>query len=848
MSAPASLHRPSATEPPMTRSVTADMPKAESATGPEERYGLVMGRVGGLPADVLDLVGVCTRELLEAHAGVDTQLAELAPALVNVLYALVPVLDDDASLRRAVLAGKRAVHRGAALSWEDATARAVAERLDAVAAEQLRAWQLLTGQRTDLATQLAQSLADDRAAMVERLYATVSRPEFLCSLAVAAPEWIANARPQNQRVLTPRALRTLLLYVSRAAVKTSPFSGLTTIGVCGWDGSGRAVSRVSAVVGHLLVQHLARQDHTAGLLRYRGGTFRPGTPDEPLGLFLRQEGVLAGGVAWRDDRVVEADHAQRWSLGSGDDGEEELTYDELLARCEGAEPAVRARRLLETKLVQPVPPWRREEDPLEVLARLELPGPSPTAEQIGQVRRLGRQTAAASVEQRVQASTAAQDLVRALDGLTPHAEHGLGGLVYEDRETDLALPDLLSEPAICEDLAALSRRIRPYVFRTHVYDLLLEEFVAGFGPGGSCSDPLGFLMRLAVDRDVNRPLAAAEAKDRAHWVRPSPRAWLPVGPTSASPSAGLLVQVAADRAADVSAGKYQLVVNQFVASSGAMATRFTRLLGGDFTRALRQSVVDSRGGLPCRELTLWTECNTAQAECSGLLPPLLVPGEPAAANGLPLHRTVLVHDRNSDTLSLCTRDGEPFALVYTGLTPAHLVPGYLKYLCVLADPWRNGSPDSDAGLTLAAEFTAPEPEVVRLPRVQHGRLVTQRESWLAPRSSWPGLDDDAADDLALALALDHFRREHGMPEEVYVRQLGDRSTASVSATKPLWLAFGSPLSVAVLRQWLLPSASRLRIVEALPARHEYPLRDHDGRRRASEYVVPLWWPAAGQAR
>lgn len=87
-----------------------------------------------------------------------------------------------------------------------------------------------------------------------------------------------------------------------------------------------------------------------------------------------------------------------------------------------------------------------------------------------------------------------------------------------------------------------------------------------------------------------------------------------------------------------------------------------------------------------------------------------------------------------------------------------------------------------------------------------------------------------------------------MPEEVYVRQLGDRSTASVSATKPLWLAFGSPLSVAVLRQWLLPSASRLRIVEALPARHEYPLRDHDGRRRASEYVVPLWWPAAGQAR
>lgn len=71
----------------------------------------VMTRIAGLPADVLDIVSSSTRGLLTELAEHDEQLRNAAPALIDFLYGLIPLLDDDVPLRRQVLAGKRAVGR-----------------------------------------------------------------------------------------------------------------------------------------------------------------------------------------------------------------------------------------------------------------------------------------------------------------------------------------------------------------------------------------------------------------------------------------------------------------------------------------------------------------------------------------------------------------------------------------------------------------------------------------------------------------------------------------------------------------------------------------------------------------
>ncbi|WAX78347.1 lantibiotic dehydratase family protein [Streptomyces sp. KMM 9044] len=810
---------------------------------------LLLTRVAGLPADALDLVASTTRKLLDELARTTAESGELATGIADIFFALVPQLEDDVPLRRKVLAGKRAVNRLDPLPWDDTVLDAVRRRLpgpEAVAC--LDAWVRLARERHDLLDQLGARLAEDRAEAVRHLHAALDVPGFAESVALAAPDWI---RHSDRKERSARKLKTLYSYVIRAAVKTSPFSGLTTVGEAGTTGEGRARSRVSATPTYLALSRLARDERTAGRLRYRVAPIRRGTPTEPDGLLLHSEVVTTEGVVWRHDRAIEADHRARALAGfKAVDAEvqEAVALEELLVHLGGARPFARFRRLLDAGFIHPVPPWRRGDDPLPVLAALVAGKDAPITEtDLVRAHDLGAHAHRKTVRNRI---AAAGDLQTLTGGWSEHRDPGErkpSGLIYEDRETDLALSDPLAAPAVRADLTTLGERMRPYIFRSHLYDFLLDGFVAEYGPGGVCRDPLGFLMRLTVDRDANPPLERALYADIASRENPGDRAWLPVGPTSAPPNAGVFFQLEADSADDSATGRHQLVVNQFGAGSGALFTRFARLLGDGFRDRLTDHVQRSRAGVRCRELVVWTDCNTVQAECGGLLPPLVLPGEVGAPESLApgaltLDDTVLVHDPATRTLSLFDRDGEPVGLAYLGLIPQHLLQSYVRLLAVLADPWVNGSPHSDYTLTQANRLRAHcGEEVVALPRVTdgpEGRLVTARASWIVPADALP----EGQDDLELAVRWDEFRREHGMPEEVFVHQLGSGGFGLTQDRKPMWVSLGSPLSVGVLRHWLSPSTRHVRIVEALPARGRQPQRDHLGRPRVTEHAALLSWP------
>ncbi|MFJ7159589.1 lantibiotic dehydratase [Streptomyces sp. NPDC101118] len=805
-----------------------------------EISGPLLTRVGGLPTEALELTGRGTRRAVGEAADAHAALEGLRPALEDVCFSLVPLLDDEVPLRRQVLAAKRAVHRLRALPWGDELPPRIAGLTGTTA---FAAWQTAVRLRDETTRRLEALLAEDRSAAPAALAGHLADTGFAHAAALAAPDWLRHGRPRRRPSET-RNLRTLYSYVSRAAVKTSPFSTLTTVGEGGQTGSTgqespAAHSYAATPLAHLALRCLAREAGTAGLLRYRLAPVRPGGPDAPGGLVLLPEPVADGGLAWRLDRVVEADHAAPWLSGFAADAEHSL--EGLLSGLGGPEPFRRFRRLLDTGLITPVPPWRRGGDPVGAVAELlaDRPGDGIAAE-LRDLREAAAGLAAAAEEERAETVTRARRTAGRWAGRAGLDRFASGELLYEDVRSGLSLPDVLSVPQVRADLTELGRRMRPYLFRSHLYDVLVDRFTAAYGPGGTCTDVLGFLMRVAVDGDAQPDLDQAAVADRAERGTPGERAWLPVGPTSAPPGAAVLFQLAAGSHRAVQDGDYEMVVNQFNPGTGGLVTRFGRLLGEGFRERLREHVRACWPGRACRELVLWTEVNTAQSRSAGLLPPLLLPGETPAADGLDLTDTVLTHDPGQGTLALRDRTGEAVGLAYLGLVPPHLFPPFARLLAVLADPWVNGSPHSDYVLPFALQEERRD-EVVPLPRSAFGRVTVNRASWVVPAAELP-LPRPGESDAGTALRAEAFRRAHGMPEEVFCHRLtgfgpGEQGTDR----KPLWVSLTSPLSLSVLAQWAGTDGGHLRLVEALPTRSDHPLRDGAGGTRAAEHISMLRW-------
>ncbi|MFD3664671.1 lantibiotic dehydratase [Streptomyces sp. NPDC058659] len=844
-----------------------------------EISGPLLTRVGGLPTEALDLIGSATRRAIAEAADAHAELERRRPAVEDACFPLVPLLDDEVPLRRQVLAAKRAAHRLRALPWGDELPPRIAELAGPEAAAGFRGWQAAVRLRDEAARRLDVLLAEDRAAAPAALAGHLADPGFARAAALAAPDWLRHGRPRRRPAET-RNLRTLYSYVSRAAVKTSPFSTLTTVGEGGSTGAAEAAApaphadasavhtsaphadasavrtahadtpavHTSAPAAHsyaatalaqLALRCLAREAGTAGLLRYRLAPLRPGGPDAPGGLVLLPEPVADGGLAWRLDRVVEADHAAPWLSGFAPDAEHSL--DGLLSGLGGPDPFRRFRRLLDTGLIAPVPPWRRGGDPMGAVA--ELLAGHPEDGIAGEVRELRDSAAAlcaAGEDERTETLTRARRTAGRWARRAGLDRFASGEVLYEDVASDLALPRILDVPEVRADLTELGRRMRPFVFRSHLYDVLVDRFTAEYGPGGTCTDVLGFLMRVAVDGDAQPDLDQASVADRAERETAGERAWLPVGPSSAPPAAAVLFQLAATGPQAVRGGDYQLVVNQFNPGTGGLVTRFGPLLGEGFRDRLREHVRACWPGRTCRELVLWTEINTAQSRSAGLLPPLLLPGEIPAADGLDLADTVLTHDPGDGTLALRDRAGDPVGLAYLGLVPPHLFPPFARLLAVLADPWVNGSPHSDYVLPFGLQEQRTD-EIVPMPRTGFGRVTVSRASWVVPAAELP-VPRPGESDAETALRAEAFRRAHGLPEEVFCHRLtgfgpGEQGTDR----KPLWVSLTSPLSLSVLAQWAGPATGHLRLVEALPARSAHPLRDAAGGTRAAEHIALLRW-------
>ena len=237
--------------------------------------------------------------------------------MVAALHDLVPRLDDDRRLRRAALALKRAAYNARPSPLPAAEADALPERLPAEARTQVAAWSAAAEACRSVQAQARSVAAEELASASAGLAGACAAPPLARGVALASPSLARDlARPDLAAQVVPgsRLSRSCLGYLARAAVKTSPFSTFTTVGLTAFGeadrralGRAAGATRVAAsrALATELLLTLAAAPAFAPAFRYRvhDGVARPdGRPR-----VLVSRAACGDGFFWRHEQVVRAD-------------------------------------------------------------------------------------------------------------------------------------------------------------------------------------------------------------------------------------------------------------------------------------------------------------------------------------------------------------------------------------------------------------------------------------------------------------------------------------------------------------------------------------------------------------
>lgn len=226
-------------------------------------------------------------------------------------------------------------------------------------------------------------------------------------------------------------------------------------------------------------------------------------------------------------------------------------------------------------------------------------------------------------------------------------------------------------------------------------------------------------------------------------------------------------------------------------------------------------------------------------ECSGLFPPIIVPGELSSDDAIQLEDLYINHDPISDTLFFSDYQENVHSIAYLGITPKHLLPGYLRLVATISDPWINGSFMADFTPLIESEFSSANGnEIIAYPRIERNGMVIRRASWVLPVTLLPSLNSS---DVDLVLSACMLREKYGLPEEVFVSQLSRKNDTLSFPNKPIWVSLLSALSIRSGLRTISTQTSYIRIVEALPSRSQYIQHDKFGEPIVSEYVKLFHW-------
>ncbi|WP_143094251.1 lantibiotic dehydratase [Streptacidiphilus jiangxiensis] len=809
-------------------------------------------RAAGLPAAAVDeLAAPGTMRALREAARHESTAAELAAVLTDDLYRVVPSLEDKRG-RRAAVALRRDVHNGRLSAAGEARLQVLAPSLSDALHGRIERWAGLLRTAGERRSEAADLLDAEAARAGEALARHLSTPRITSGLALASPEFTDRllAGPLSWRPES-RAARSATAYLTRIALKTSPFSSLTSVGVSSFAGSApgggalptagtRVVSSARPLAVALLLA-MVRHPEAASVLdvaRVHGLRSVDGRR-----LATLPDRWVSQRTAFRVDALTDCG-LYAWLLDLLP--EKGVRFGDLAVNATpvGADAGL-ARRLVEIGLLQPVLPWRaasgRDFRALAQWAGRRLPPTlSPLAEALAglaeQERIVVEETAAARRTVAVRAArSAAADAFEALGQATPPwvRDHPLFHEV--DASPRTAGPEL--PPPVRDDLAEVGRWLVPHTWRHPLYDELLRCFVRRHGAGATGVDLVEFLYAF-LDRADPTALAGLVPKaDRA--TAGDPQRLLGDG-TVAPAHHTVFFQVSAGTAAQVAAGEHETVVNAVHTGGMGLLGRWAGVpvIGERLGAPLADWAYQLHPGCRVYQVSPWADWSDLQRPVLRALPLLRAPGDLPTQGDLEdaeeatgMDGLTLAHQPRGATLQVLGRDGHPVAFSYLGSIPQHLLTGFAQLLCLLSNPWLTiGRIDRDRHVLDDDDGGRP----VFRPRLQQGRIVWARARWTFPAEALPRPQEHGSV-LDFIDSVHRWREQHGLPAEVFATRLS-RSPGRVVKEKPQWLGFDHPHAIWAALGHIPPGVTAVDFAEALPSRSGHWALDSEGRGVATEFL------------
>ncbi|GHF53491.1 hypothetical protein GCM10010218_38730 [Streptomyces mashuensis] len=809
-------------------------------------------RVAGVPRSVLAALNTP-----ESHALAETVLDEQerldaeGRAVADALHPVIGALPERA-LRPRVIGLRRAAHQGRAprtAEWDPAVRAA----LPAPLAARVEDWLAARARQEQRRATLADTLARETGAVLGALRGPLSGPSFRQGLLHGSRDlddvlerWLGAP---DGRAPGTKALVSLARYLSRAAVKTSPYSTFTTTGQARWRPSGpwldlgdmtrRPVqaelnlARLRRIADALLRTHpelratlrlrlnpaLHASPEALRLIPPTAGATVTTLPAPPQlerlleavrqvdGLTVAEAGpavrrFVAAGILQEDLPLDDAAPCHLTALTAWlDDATEELAplragLTDLCAELTRHQSAVtHGERRRRDRAVR--------ERLRSVEEALGLPAPRESYE-----RRPFHEDSVADGDAATLGHpqwrplltdlTAAGRALAVLDRDLP-ARHAATSWLAERHGPAAQVPLLRVLHELQED---------PSPAAQHVRDLLGPGF--GTDDGLLAASPLPALRRLADER--RRVTAALHAGE------------LPAGLALSRPPLSLAHYVQPLAGPD---GRPYAVLNAVTAGHGHWQGRLDRI----HARATGRPVppgptapvrgAGHRGPLP-------VDVGGLYASNTNLRRPTVphVFDHPFTRDTRPAHQRialgeVTVHVDPATGLPAlhAPRLGAGLVPVHLGLmSPQLLPPPLATVLRLFGDPhalFRTGHPLQPGPFT----DDVPADGVRHLPRLRAGHVVLRRRGWLTRAASVP-LRRPGEQDHDHLLRLLAWRRSVGLPQRCFVRTRPAGATApdpfADKGYKPAYVDFASPLLTAAFTRTLTSPGTVVHIEEALP--------------------------------
>jgi len=825
------------------------VPKSIAAT--PRVAGVVIVRAGGLPVTAVDdLAAPDTMRALREASEHKRSAATLADAVSEGLYRAVPTLTDQ-SIRRSAVALRRDVHNGRWSARTGAGVAAVSPALPAAVAGDLNRWAQLIQLAQERRVAAAGYFGIETGRALKATHGHLTGARVARGLALASPVFTDRLLAEPLRGnADSRMVRTATAYLLRTALKTSPFSALTTVGIAAFGpAAGHTVlspelptREVSSARPLAVTFLLACARHTGaakivdvagveGLRRVAGRWFAvlPSRVVTPRAVIRADELTGCEGCAWALPTLPA----------------EPVGLAELLAApgvlAEAGLPVV--RRLLGVGVLQPVLPYPNctvhDFGALARWARTRVPAlPADAADALGRLAVQEEVIASqAGAARRCAAVTAARVAVGEAFTALGVPEPGWLRDLPLFHEVDAGGPiRFLALPAtVHDDLVETARWLVPLTWRHPTYEALVRGFVRRHGSGAAGVDLLEFLYAFLTATGEVAPSAPTPPPDGSTARDPGRlRGDLTLGHAAHT----IFFQLAAGSAQEVAAGAHLAVINNVHTGGIGLLGRWATVpavherIGTPLAEWARQLHPGCRVYQVCPGAD-WTDL---QRPVLGTLPQVRLPGDlptdlPTGDGLTTLSGMTLTHRAASASLQVSGRDGAPVAFACLGAVPQHLLTGVAQLLCLLSNPWVTfGRIDRDRRV---ADDTDDTDGVAVLPRVQRGRVVWARARWSFPITALP---QPGKSDLNFLIDIERWWAQHGLPDEAFISHIA-RSHGQVHRDKPQWIGTEHPHAIRVALGRIPPGTSTVDITEALPSRAQHWVRDADENPVATEFLA-----------